>query len=302
MGATKPNFLIVGAAKTGTTSLFHYLNEHPDIFIPERKECRFFSEMPGNFNGIGADYQNDVVKSFEDYQKLFEPGASKKSRGDISNDYLYYYNKSIKNIKKYLGDDVKIIITLRNPVERAYSNYLHHVNSGWEKLTFEEALIAETSRRKENWAWPWFYQDTGLYFYQVKAYLDNFQNVKIFLYEDILNTRKFLTDIYTFLLVEPNIIVNTEKVYHKAGKPIFGTLQNLIKLDHPIKRTFSPIVKGVLSPEMRDKIKGSILALNQRHQKKALNNYTRLFLVEQFKDNVEKLEKLIERDLSSWVK
>jgi len=68
----KPNFLIVGAAKSGTTSLFHYLNQHPDVFIPRRKECRFFSQMPGNFiGGEAACFQNNVIKTINEYEMLF---------------------------------------------------------------------------------------------------------------------------------------------------------------------------------------------------------------------------------------
>ena len=108
-----PNFLILGAVKSGTTSLFYYLNQHPDIFIPPRKEGRFFSQMPGNFEGPGADYQNDVIQTIGDYRKLYSGTENVTARGDISNDYLFYYQRSIENIKIYLGEGVKIIIVLR---------------------------------------------------------------------------------------------------------------------------------------------------------------------------------------------
>ena len=68
----KPNFLIVGAAKSGTTSLFHYLNQHPDIYIPEVKECRFFSQLPKNFNGLGAEFfPNSGITDEKEYFDLF---------------------------------------------------------------------------------------------------------------------------------------------------------------------------------------------------------------------------------------
>ena len=80
-----------------------YLNSLDEVFIPDRKECRFFSDMPGNFiGGPAADYQNDTIQSIEDYKILFNGAENIPLKGDISNDYFYYYNQSIANIKKIL--------------------------------------------------------------------------------------------------------------------------------------------------------------------------------------------------------
>ena len=91
----KPNFLVVGAAKSGTTSLFNYLIQHSDIYIPAVKECRFFSQLPKNFKGLGAEFfPNSGLTDERDYFKLFS-GHETRVCGDISNDYLYYYEKRI---------------------------------------------------------------------------------------------------------------------------------------------------------------------------------------------------------------
>jgi len=143
MSKNLPNFLVVGVAKSGTTSLYHYLNQHPDIFIPSRKECRFFSSKPGNFKGPGREFQNDTIKDIQGYRRLFLGCFNISARGDVSNDYLFYYTESIENIKRHIGEDAKIIIRLRNPIDRAYSNYLRHIREGWEALSFEDGLEAE---------------------------------------------------------------------------------------------------------------------------------------------------------------
>ena len=92
----KPNFLVVGSAKSGTTSLFNYLTQHSDIYIPEVKECRFFSQLPKNYKGLGAEFfPNSGITDERDYFELFS-GHEDKVCGDISNDYLYYYEKSIE--------------------------------------------------------------------------------------------------------------------------------------------------------------------------------------------------------------
>ena len=88
-----PNFLIVGAARCGTTSLYQWLRQHPEIYIPNKKECRYFSKMPKNFKGPGDEkVNNSIIHSFSEYESLFDEVKDEKAIGDISPDYLFYYN------------------------------------------------------------------------------------------------------------------------------------------------------------------------------------------------------------------
>ena len=110
-----PEFLIIGAAKSGTTAIAKYLTEHEKIYIPARKECRFFSEMQGDFKGPGDKHINlSIVKTLDHYISLFKKATKDQIKGDASPDYLFYYNDTIKNIKKYYKqvnqDYPKIII------------------------------------------------------------------------------------------------------------------------------------------------------------------------------------------------
>jgi hypothetical protein len=202
MRTNLPNFLLVGAAKSGTTSLYYYLKQHPEVYLSEIKECKFFSRMTGNYKGPGdeEDLNKQIIKTLDDYKLLFTNVNHEKAIGDISPDYLYYYGESVKNIKTILGDNVKIIVILRNPVERAYSKYLHNVRECFETLSFEEALNEENARKRKNWGWGWYHTSTGFYYKQVKAYLDNFNQVKVYLYEDLKNdSPKLMKNIYEFL-------------------------------------------------------------------------------------------------------
>jgi len=289
----KPDFLIVGAAKSGTTSLFHYLNNHPKIYIPYIKECRFFSQLPTNFKGLGAEFfVNSGIRDKNDYFGLFK-NYEDKVCGDISNDYLYYYDASISNIKRYLGKDVKIIIILRNPIDRAYSNYMHHVRDGWEDCSFEEALIKESWRIKHNWAWPYHYVKVGMYFNQVKAYLKNFNNVKVFLFED-LKKELFYKELFNFIGVD-YIKIETNKVYNFSGIPKIKFIQNLIRTDNFLKK----IIKSLISSSSKDKLLYHIQRINLR--KIEMKEETREYLKEIYKDDVYKLSDLIKRDLSFWI-
>ncbi len=120
MAQRLPDFLIVGAAKSGTTSLQHYLVNHPEIFLNEKKELRFFSGLENNYVGPDDDIINKIVTlTISEYKRYFKLAKQNQKIGDISPDYLARYRQSIKNIKKYL-DDPKIVIILRNPVTRAF--------------------------------------------------------------------------------------------------------------------------------------------------------------------------------------
>ena len=126
-----PNFLIVGAAKSGTTSLYAYLKQHPDIFMPEWKELSFFS---------GDEYTPlHKVKKPRYYRTVFAGAKNESAIGEASTSYLYDQTAAAA-IKAKLGN-IKIIIVLRDPVSMSYSLYSHQVRKEGETAdSFEEAL------------------------------------------------------------------------------------------------------------------------------------------------------------------
>lgn len=294
-----PNFLIVGAAKCGTTPLYFYLKQHPDIFIPGMKECRFFSEMPP-FNGPQSEiYRKRSTHTLEEYKLLFSGVTNEKALGDASPDYLYFYEQSIKNIKKIDGSP-RIIIILRNPVNRAFSNYLHLVRGGWEELSFEEALELEEKIKKDNWLWVRYYKDIGFYYQQVKAYLENFENVRIYLYEDFKKDNlKVIKDIFSFLNVDDSFIPDTKTKYNVSGIPKNRLLHKLITKSNLIKSLIGPIVNFGISKEKRIKIIESLGSkLLTRPEMKP---ETREYLKNLYREDILKLQELLKKDLSRWL-
>ena len=178
-----PNFLIVGAARSGTTSLFHYLEKHPDIFVPKNKEpsyFTFFENKPSFTLGRPANF----VTERQEYLKLFESGGEHLVRGEASTPYLYFHEPTIVNILKHYKNlsKPKIIIILRNPVDRAYSQYMMNVRDLNEDLSFEKALKVEGNRMANNAHFDYFYINRGYYYLQTKAYLEKFRDVKVCLY------------------------------------------------------------------------------------------------------------------------
>ena len=184
-----PNFLIVGAQKSGTTSLHIYLKEHPEVFMPEKlKEPKFFvspifKKITSN-QPLYTKVMNHSIFKWKDYLKLFEKIQKEKAIGESTTAYLYYYKVAIELIKEYLGD-IKIIISLRNPIDRAFSAYLHLRRENFENISFEEALKKENTRKGLNWIPLYYFTSIGFYYHQVKAYLDNFDRVKIVLFDDL---------------------------------------------------------------------------------------------------------------------
>lgn len=168
-----PNLLIVGAAKSGTTSLYNYLSKHPDIFMSVNKEPHFLINKE-----IGSTRIPNGINDLEEYTQLFINGSSFKYRGEASAMYLQFPDISIKNIRKYLSPKTKILIMLRNPIDRAFSGY-HHVRrfNKIENLNFEEAINVCEDRyvRNLNITPASRYLNIGLYSEKVSKYLNEFK-------------------------------------------------------------------------------------------------------------------------------
>ncbi len=301
-----PNFLIVGAAKAGTTSLSYYLKQHPEIYISPVKEPKFFTAQFLNFplKGIGDDLvEKHIIKTFDRYKKLFKWATSqRKAIGEASVDNLYYHKGAILQIKKYLGNP-KIIIILRNPVSRAFSAYTHLVRDGREYLSFEEGLLMEEKRMAENWEFMWYYKDVGLYYEQVRDYLDNFSDVKIYLTEDLeQKTLEVVKDIFRFLEVDENFTPDTSVKYNVSGIPkkkIYAKIsRHLNTLGSFLERSVNYIFpkKGIKVVGFFEKIRA------KEFEKPKMLESTRKSLIEFYKADILKTQDLIGRDLSNWLR
>ena len=269
------------------------------------KEPKFFTSLFLNFpfKGIGDDgVEKGLIKNYADYIKLFEQVKKEKAIGEASADYLYFYKNTILEIKRYLKNP-KIIIILRNPVDRAFSAYTHLVRDNREFLSFEEGLKKEEERKNNNWEFIWYYKEVGLYYNQVKAYLENFDNVKIYLYDDLKKDRLGLVqDIYGFLEVDDSFVPeNLNEKYNVSGVPKNKLIHNFFYQDNIIKTIIKPIAKAILPDrKKRQKIINKIIQKNL--QKPEMKPETREYLKNYFRKDILKLQDLIDRDLSHWLK
>ena len=266
-----PNFFVVGAVKAGTTSLHNYLKQHPDVALPSKKETFFLTGLKfKEVNEESGVYHDKIIPTFDEYQALFP--TPKKAIGEICAGYLYFHNLTIPRIHHYCGAP-KIIIILRNPVDRAYSNYMHHIRDLKEPLSFEEALEAEALRAKNDYWWGFQYREIGLYSEQVNAYLQNFSSVKVILFEDLIShSGPILNEICDFLEIE-HYNFKTASIYNKSGTPKNKYLQHFLteqsKLKEFLKKIYRPIVPRRLEDYFYFKVKN--LNVGKKNSNKAGN-------------------------------
>jgi hypothetical protein len=188
---TRPTFAVVGAARSGTTAVIEALRGRPDVFVTNPKEPHFyaFAGTDVAFRGPGdGDTINRVaVTDRQRFLGLFDAASDQHvARGDGSVSTLYYYEHSIEAVRS-TNPQMRIVVILRDPVERAYSSFQYLRSRGYEPLSdFSDALAAEQSRRKEGWHHLWHYAAMSQYAAQVEAFLDAFgrDQVGVWLYED----------------------------------------------------------------------------------------------------------------------
>ena len=244
--------------------------------------------MPGNFVGPGSRYANNIIQSPGEYQSLFERFKPDQIRGDISPDYLYFYQNAVPKIRNEVNARVPIIIVLRNPIDRAYSHYFQKIRNGQENLSFEAALDAEAERRASHWIWGWRYVDVGLYAQQVKAYLDSFERVLLLLFEEDVVTGQATEKVLNFLNLNPLPKRSAEIQANVSGYPQNRWLHWLMtdelvvrKIKNVIKVTplyTSPIYTGLRRHYQK------MMKANMRME--AIAPQTRQMLKEKFQDDV----------------
>lgn len=220
-----PNFLIVGAAKAGTTSLFHYLRQHPDVFMPQTKEANFFlgagDRVVREVDPDGQSRSVSKINSLSDYQALFTGAITAKARGEASPKYLYYPGTA-QRIKSVIPN-TKIIVILRHPVDRAYSDFLHQIRDGQEVVTdFATALREEPRRIEKGWNSKYHYRSRGFYFEQLSRYYATFDpaNIHVYLYEDLQkDPANLMRRIFCLLDVDPTFVPDMEIKHNISGVP-----------------------------------------------------------------------------------
>jgi Sulfotransferase family len=296
-----PTFLVIGAARSGTTALTHFLRQHPEVFICNPKEPHFmaFAGRRVAFHGPGDDVtmNNEAITDYGAYQKLFRNHRGARAIGEGSVSTLYYYEPAIPNIRRY-APDTKLVVILRNPLDRAYSSFLYMTARGFEPLAeFEQALDEEHKRIEQGWHHIWHYTRMGLYSAQLQAFLEAFgpQRLKVLLYEDFnQHTTRVLAELYAYLGVRPDFRPDTSQILNRSGKPRNRLAHNLIT-SLGRTTTLKQCIKAVVPTALREEVRNWNLA------RPAMSNDARLRLREVFRADVQQLATLLGRRLDHWL-
>ena len=298
---TLPNFLIIGAAKSGTTAIYTFIKQHPDIYMSPRKELRFFSNITPPPEGLHKDYIHESVATLEDYERYFDGVTDEHIYGESSPMYLYTPGAA-ERIKATLPD-VKLFAILRNPVDRAFSAYTHGLREWKEPAgTFREALAREPERIQAGWGMLWHYSQAGFYYQQLSRYYRIFkpEQIKVVLHDDLLsNAAKLLREIFVFLGVDPDFQPDTSAHPNVSGFPKNEALHTWMRKVFVEDNCLQRLSRKLFPMAFRQKVIYKVRSLNL--EKRKMPEDIRRDLQAQFREDIKQLEGLINRDLSHWM-
>ncbi|MBL4774792.1 MAG: sulfotransferase [Mariprofundus sp.] len=285
-----PNFMLIGAAKSGTTSLHHYLSQHPQIFLPSEKELQFFTD----------DKLFEKGKEF--YSSYFSGSEGFLAKGEATPFYLHRADIVIPRLKCFFPPNaMKFIVILRDPVKRAWSHYLHMVRLGLEPLSLEAALKLEVDRLNQDpTSWYSYYSD-GLYCRQLKKWFEQYprENFLIFTQDEMANDiKQVLKQVFQFLQVDCQSPIPDTTIKNEAGEVKSVVLMKLL-----MGRALGmPTVKRVFPIKHRRRIGMKLRQLNTRpvHKVKKMNPETFTLMRSLYDHDVADLEKLLNCSFASW--
>lgn len=297
-----PNFLIIGAAKSGTTALYHLIRQHPDVFMSKVKEPGFFAN--------DDQYEKGIDWYCHTY---FRHAEGSKARGEASTRYLAS-NRAPHRVWEDLGPEVRLLAVLRNPVERAWSLYWHLVRDGFEELTFSEALAREQDRIRDpdlirTGSLHFAYVTSSLYAEQIQTWLRVFprEQLLVMLHEDLEDPRAALRRVFAFLRVDPDVDIDTSGRWNESSMPRSMRLQRfLFQGQDRIAQSLKPLLPArlrALGLRASRAVTERVREKNQRpFSRPGLPSHLEARLRETFASDIEELAVLLDRDLSHWLR
>jgi hypothetical protein len=300
---TIPSFLVAGAARSGTTGLVEGLRAHPRVFVTQPKEPHYFA-LHGqrvDFQGPGdaATINRVAVTNRDEYLALYPQDHSYLALGDGSVSTLYYYDDSLPEIQR-VNPDMRVIVLLRDPVDRAYSSYQYMRARGFEPHEqFLAAVAEEPRRRSQNWHHIWHYTNMSMYADSIAAMQAALppQQLGVWYYDNLdSNYEQTMHQVLDFLSV-PAVQGATEAIprVNISGQPRFAALHRALwwaTRNEGLRR----MVKGTTSYRFRERVRRSTL------QRTGASQEERETLAPIFASDVERLRSLLPpSDQPAWL-
>lgn len=293
-----PTFLIIGVQKSGTTSIYNYLKAHPQIFMSPVKETNFFEREWGKEPPEVLARRKVPVNTLADYSQLFTGATDEIALGEASPNYMLHHHKSADLIQAVVPQ-AKLIAVLRNPVERAYSDQLMHIRDAVG--TQHQSLADQVKTRGESS----YVLLKGKYADSIQHFIDVFgaDQVKVFLYDDLRKDAiAFMQQMYEFIGVDASFTPDTSRKAQTAQVPKNQTLNRLLKTQNPLRSAVSGLLRRLLPQAARQRLRSQVISLNSDSKKQGLNPEERALLQDYYRADILKLQDLIQRDLSAWLK
>jgi hypothetical protein len=295
-----PNFLVIGAARSGTTSLHQYMGSHPEIYMSPVKEPNFFAHDGERFEFVtfAPGWKVSARLSIVDerkYRALFEGAKGEKAIGEASPSYMRCHGAADR-IQRAIPA-ARLIAILRHPAERAYANYLGRQRDGTERnLDPHDAIGGALHGRGPRWRSD-IYIDLGFYHARLRPFYERFDRdrIRICLFEDFVqDTQAVLSDLFSFLGVDPGFVADTSVVHNASGW-----------IENPLLRlawTNSRMFRARIGPRLPRAVTRAGWNLVQANlSRPPLPSDLRAAMTERYRPDILQLERLIDRDLSHWL-
>ncbi len=292
------DFLVIGAARSGTTALTSFLGEHPDVFVATPKEPHFLA-FPGGaprFVGVGDDdlINRDAVRDEQAWRDLFRDRPERRL-GEGSVTTLAYPAAAIPAIGEYCAPGCRLVVMVRDPVDRAFSGWQYLRSRGYDAGTFEECLAAEEDRTRAGWSHMWQLARLSRYAEQLAPFVAAFGDSLLVVVQEefAADPRRQLRRVLEFLDVDPDVDIDPSRRVNAAGLPrsrVVTSALNGLRRSRSLRR----VVTTVVPQRQRERIRSANL------DRTTVDPATRAALAAALADDVVDLEGLLGRRLTLW--
>lgn len=295
-----PNFLILGPAISGTTSLYHFLRQHPQIYMCPVKEPHFFARGEAETIVYKGPMKSPtfVVGTLPDYLQLFDGITGELAIGEASPNNIL--PRACERIHAYIPH-AKLIAILRQPADRIYAQFIYARHRGWEPHTdLTLALREEANGQREDWNPFLCYQEYALLYPKLANFYRDFQRdqLRIYLYEEWkAQPLVILQDIFKFLGVDPSFVPDLSICHNEVGLNRSGTIQRSLRSPHAIKR----LLQSLVPLAWRQRVAHLLRAVNKTAKPPSFDPVLRRQLTGICREDILKTQALIGRDLSHWL-
>lgn len=297
---TLPNFLVIGAGRAGTTSVDRYLKQHPDVFIPDVKApSHFFCH---GLERIEDPYLRLVTRNYfvpdpKDYEALFDGVTGETAIGEVSPVYLAALHVAPRIASRLPG--VRLVALLRHPVDRVYARFVARRRDGLERRPDFADLVREERRQPliRDVAFG-TYLAAGFCSHFLQSYFDRFprDRIRIHLFEDFrMDAASVMSDLFEFLEVDPGFVPDTGKLHNQSG----GIIGNKLVRN---AWTRSALLRAGMRRWVPERARDAVFsAVASNLVALPLDPGLRAELTELYREDIERLQELIDRDLSHWL-